>query len=546
MPRTVVDKAASIGALIPPWVRGTVLTNFSEQIGWIDGDKQFTYGEFYDRVTRLENALTGLGIEKYDHIATLTHNSHEGMEATYAVMEMGCVHIPVNTRLSPEETGWVINHSDASALIIDWSLCHVIAPVLNELEHIKHIIIIDGEQSAALDGHSYETLIKQADNTFHEVLTLDDEDSMAAILYTSGSTGRPKGCMVSHRALYFGHVCQSLDMVRPTINDRFAHIVSLSHGQAWGFLWLMSRYGATNICLRDMDPGFILSQVREHGINATCSSPTVINFLRLHPDWEKTHFPEGTHFHLAGSPTPLPVIEALENKGIFYGHTYGFTEGHFATHTDRNFYKNEWNDLPLPEKCKILARQGLPNLFAEVRIVRPDGTHVDNNGQETGELIARGDHCMGGFWKDVHRTREVIKNGWVYSGDLAIVHEDHYIELIDRKKDMILSGGENIASAEVERVLYLHPAVAEAAAIGIPDKKWGEAVKAIVVFKEGEEASEQEIIDFCREQLAHFKCPKSVDIIDELPRNASGKVKKFILRELYWTELDGKMISGGA
>ena len=327
---------------------------------------------------------------------------------------------------------------------------------------------------------------------------------------------------------------QHLEYVRPTINDVYLHIVPMFHSQAWGAIWNIPRVGAVNVCARYMTPNFLLKLVREHGVTCWCGAPAVINAMRLHPDWEKTEWPPGSHIHFGGSPIPLPVIQACDNKGVKVHHQYGLTEWMFGANTSHTSYLGEWNNLPVEKRAEIMARQGLSNYFSVTKVVREDGTEVRHDGREMGEIIIKGDFGMGGYWKDQENTAKVVKNGWFHSGDLAVVHPDGYIEIKDRLKEMILSGGENIGSAEVERVVGLHPEVAEVAVIGVPHEKWGETPKAVVVLKEGMTATEKEIIDFCRERLAHYKCPASVEFRDSIPKTATGKLQKYVLREPYW------------
>jgi fatty-acyl-CoA synthase len=543
MPRTKITHLAPVGLVLPRFVVEPIMYHFPDRVGIIDEDKQFTYGDFFERSWRLANGLLSLGIKKYDHIATLTPNVHEGIEAVYATLTLGCVSVPGNTRLSSEELCWQLNDSEAKVLIVDWEYTHLVAPIVNKLQTVKHIIITSGgKKKADLKGIDYEEFLANSSPQYVDLLNMEDEESLASLIYSSGTTARPKGIMHSHRSLIFFMV-QALDMVRPSINDVYMMIVPLFHGFSWQAIWNIPRFGGKIVCLRYMDPGYILKQARDNKVTTCCAAPTVINFLRMHPDWEKMTWPKGSHFHLAGSPTPLPVITALEEKGIWYGHMYGMTEAPFATHNDFNYAKKEWQNLSVEERANMMARQGIVTYPGVIKVVKDDGTEVKHDGKDQGEVIVKGAHASHGYWKAPEATAERFINGWFHSGDIAVVHPDHYIEIVDRKKDMILSGGENIASAEVERVLFQHPAIADTTVVGVPHEKWGETVKALVVLRTGCTATEDEILKFCKSNLAGYKCPTSVDFIQELPKTPTGKVQKFLLRERYW-EGYGKRVKG--
>ena len=530
-----------IGQLLPKFVVEPVLMHYADRIGIIDGDQKFTNREVMERSFRLAHGLLELGVKKGDHVAVLMPNIHEHIEAHYAIMGLGCPIISINSRLAAEEVAYIINHSESTGLIVDWEYTHLITPILDKIKDVKFIVITSGgEKSSELEGVDYEELLAKSSSDFIDLTTLDDEDQLASILYTSGTTSRPKGAMLSYRACWF-RMLQHLEWVRPTINDVYLHVVPIFHSQAWGSIWTIPRAGGVNVCARYMNPEIILKLIREHKVTCWCGAPAVVNALRLHPDWEKTKWPEGSHVHFAGSPTPLPVLQALDEKGVRAYHNYGGTEWMFSTGTSQIAYLDEWDDLPLEKRVGKLARQGLSNFFGVSKVVRNDGTEVKHDGEEMGEIIIKGDFGMGGYWKNPEETARVVVDGWFHSGDLAVVHPDGYLEIRDRLKDMILSGGENIGSAEVERVVGIHPAVAEVAVIGVPHEKWGETPKAIVVLKEGETATEKEIIDFCRERLAHYKCPSSIEFVDNIPKTATGKVMKYILREPYWKGFDKRV-----
>ena len=532
---TIATCLGRIGQIVPKFVIEPVLMHYGDRLGIIDQDKELTYKELFERSYKLSNGLLNMGVKKGDHIAVLMPNVHEHIEAHYGIMGLGCPIISINTRLSAEEVSYIINHSEACGLILDWEYTHLISPVINDLKNIRFIIITSGgKKTSDLDGIDYEDFLAESSSTPVDLTTIKDEDKLASILYTSGTTSRPKGAMLSYRSCWF-RMLQHLEWVRPTINDVYLHIVPMFHSQGWGAIWDIPRTGGVNICARYMEPSFLLKTIREHGVTCWCGAPAVANGMRLHPDWDKTVWPKGSHIHFGGSPMPLQVVRAFEEKGIRVHHGYGLTEWMFASHTSHISYLKKWDNLPMEERSRILARQGLSNYFSMAKVVREDGTGVKHDGVEMGEVIIKGDCGMGGYWKNPKATKQAVRDGWFHSGDLAVVHPDGYMEISDRLKDMIVSGGENIGTAEVERAAGMHTCVAEVAVIGIPHEKWGETPKAIVVLKENCLATEKEIIDFCREHLAHYKCPTSVEFRKTIPKTSTGKTMKYILREPYWS-----------
>ena len=498
---------ARIGQIVPRFVTEPVLMHYANRIGVIDGDKKFTYEQMLERSFRLAHGLLDLGVKKGEHIAVLMPNVHEHLEAHYAIMGLACPIISINTRLAPEEISYIINHSESVGLLVDWEYTHLISAILKDLKNIRFIIITSGgEKTSELEGIDYEELLSKSSPEFIDLTTLDDEDKLASILYTSGNTARPKGAMMSYRACWL-RMLQHLEIIRPTINDVYLHIIPMFHSQGWGAIWDIPRVGAINVCARDMSPAFLLSLVRNHGVTCCCGAPTIGNAMRLHPDWEKTEWPSGSRINFAGSPVPLPLIEACEAKGIKVYHTYGLTESMFNAHTAQLSYIKEWDDLPIKKRAELMARQGLSNYFGATKVVREDGIEVKHDAQEIGEIVAKGDQSMGGYWKDPESTAEAVRDGWFHTGDLAVVHPDGYIEIKDRLKDMILSGGENIGSAEVERVIGTHPAVAEVAVIGVPHEKWGETPKAIVVLKEGKKSKHSDDSITCNPYRHQHRIP---------------------------------------
>ena len=512
------------------------LACWPDKIAVKDGDKEFTFREVDERANRLANALLDMGIKKGDKVAVIGPNSHEHFESHYGILRTGAVIVSINTRLAPREVEYILNHSDSCALIVDREYTHLVTPILNNIKGIKHIIITSGgEKSAPLDGIDYETLLANSSTT--KVDLVEDETEPESINYTSGTTAKPKGVIVSHRINYM-RMLQHLTVLKLTVNDVYLHIVPFFHAAGWYSIWTTIGVGALNICLRRIDPGNILRLIEKERVTAFCSSSTVLNMIASHPDFKKCDFPDNLRVVAAGSaPTP-PLIRAWESVGVRFEHVYGLTEILWGTHCVR---EDEWDSLPFEERAKKLARQGLPEFFCQAKVVREDMTEVAHDGKEIGEVVAKGHVVLHEYYKNPEATKEAFRGGWFHTGDLAVVHEDNYIELVDRKKDMIISGGENIATLEVEAVLSEHPAVLEVAVFGVPSEKWGEEVKAAVVLKPDATATEEELITFCRERLAHYKCPKSIDFHEQLPKTGTGKIMKYVLREPYWKGYEKKI-----
>jgi fatty-acyl-CoA synthase len=529
-----ISCAAPIGLIVPKFVTESIMLSHPDKVGVIDQGKAFTYRQTLERVYRLSHGLLDIGIKKGDHIAVLIPSTHENLEAHYAVMGLGCPIVAINTRLSSEEVSYIINHSESVGLIVDWEYTHLITPIIEDLKNIKCIIITSGgKKTSELKGLDYEDLLAESFPEPVDLTTIEDENSLASIMYTSGTTARPKGVMLSYRNCWM-RMMQHLEFVRPTVNDVYLHIVPMFHAQGWGGIWSIPKVGAVNVCTRYTTPDFLLKQVRDNKVTCACSAPAVFNNMKLHPDWEKTEWPVDSRVIFAGAPLPVSVVKSLEEKGIKVYQDLGTTEGLMSNSTSPTNYLKEWDDLPVDDRAEIIVKQGLPNFFAVTKVVREDGSEVEHNGEEMGEVITKGDTVMAGYWKQPEETAKVCIDGWFHTGDSGVLHPDGRLELRGRLKDMIISGGENISAVEPERVIGAHPDVAEVAVIGVPHEKWGETPKAIVVLKRGCSATEKEIIDFCRERLAHFKCPTSIEFVDGIPRTATGKIRKNILREPYW------------
>lgn len=519
---------------------------FPEKIGVVDGDRRFTHGEFGARVYRLANALRQRGIEKGDRVALLCRNSAEVLEAHFAVPQLGAILVPINVRLTSEEIAYILDHSGAKALILDIELAPLVVPIQDGLANLSLIVHADistrhgssPPETDAVDGPDYEELLADA-SAEPFVYPVDDEDHTISINYTSGTTGRPKGVMYTHRGAYLNALGEMLE-VGLNSNSSYLWTLPMYHCNGWCFPWAVTGAGATHVCLPKVETARVFSLIDAENVSHFCGAPTVLIMLateRPRPDYR---FPRRLTVVTAASPPPPAIIKQMEEMGAYTIHVYGLTET-YGPHTVCE-WKAEWDGLPLEERARVKARQGVGYIHApELRVVDEEMRDVPADANTLGEVVMRGNNVMKGYYRNEKATADAFRGGWFHSGDLGVVHPDGYIELRDRKKDIIISGGENISTIEIERVLYQHPAVLEAAVIGIPDARWGEVPKAFVALKSGAQATSDEILTFCRERLAHFKCPKTIEFVDALPKTSTGKMQKFVLREKEWRGYDKRI-----
>ena len=509
------------------WKR-RALKYYPEKIAVIDGEKRFTYKEFGKRVDLLSGALLEAGINEGDHVAVMIPNTHYMLEAFYGIGQLGAVMVPLNYRLAPSDLEYIINHSDAKLLIIDEEFANAIEEISSDLTNINQIIIISvAGHSTTLEGINYEKFIDSA-KPFSDG-EIKDENQLLTLNYTSGTTSRPKGVMLTHRANYI-NAADFLYHLSVSHDDVYLHTLPLFHANGWGGIWAITAAGATHVCLRKVDPAYILTLFEQEKISLLCGAPTVINMLVNAPEAADFQSTTARRMATAGSPPPAALIQkAQEILNLNITHVYGLTETcPFILYCE---WKEEFDGLSHEEQAVIKARQGIElALNGETKVIREDGEEVVWNGEEMGEIVTRGNVVMKGYYKDPETTAKVMENGWFHTGDLAVTHPDGYIEIRDRAKDIIISGGENISSTELESLLYKHPDVLEVAVIAIPDEKWGEIPKAVIVLKPNATATEGDFIEYCRARTAHFKAPKVVEFIDALPKTATGKIQKYVLR----------------
>ncbi|MBI2820492.1 MAG: long-chain-fatty-acid--CoA ligase [Acidobacteria bacterium] len=507
-------------------------TIFADKPAVIYEQRQYSYAEFYRRVQRLASALRNCGIQPGDRVAYLAPNTPALLEAHYGVPLAGAILVAINIRLHSSEIAYILNHSEAKLVVVDAELASVIAPVVPQLEFTKHFVVVhDSQPQSPLEGDDYEDFLNSGQETFVD-FHLEDENDVISINYTSGTTGRPKGVMYTHRGAYL-NALGMIELLEVQSGSNYLWIVPMFHCNGWCFTWAVTAMGATHVCLRRPDPEKMLRVIQSHRITHFCGAPTILTSLVNHPSARDLRLDHPLRIATGGAPPSPALIREAENLGMEITHIYGLTEtyGPFTVCE----WQQEWNGKPLAERAQIKALQGVPHLTSgtALRVVDDQMRDVPANGQVLGEIVMRGNIVMKGYYKDTKATEEAFRGGWFHSGDLAVLHPSGYIEIRDRRKDIIISGGENISTQEVEKVICDHPGVLEAAIIAIPHEKWGEVPKAFVTVKPERQTTEQEIIDFCRQRLAHFKCPHSVEF-GPLPKTSTGKVKKFELREREW------------
>jgi fatty-acyl-CoA synthase len=505
---------------------------YGDKVAIVYGESRYTYNNFLNRVYRLANVLLAQGIGKGDKVAFICPNTPPMLEAHFAVPMIGAALVSINIRLSSKEVAYIIEHSDAKAVFVDNEFANLIAPSINSLQKIETVVnICDISDTKPLDGPDYEELILGSSETLMEP-AIDEEYQVATINYTSGTTGVPKGVMYHHRGAYLNALGE---IIETGLNSSSVYLWTLPmfHCNGWCFPWAVTGAGATHVCLRKVENEKIITLIEQEGVSHLCAAPTVLISMSTSPEFKNTKLSNKLNVITAGAPPSPTVINNMEALGCNIIHVYGLTET-YGPHTICAV-QPDLNKLDLDKRAKFKARQGVPYLTAQhLDVVDPETMQqIIRDGANPGEIVMRGNNIMLGYYKDPEATQKAFEGGWFHSGDLAVMHPDNYIQIMDRIKDIIISGGENISTVEVENVIYQHPDVLEVAVIGVPDEKWGEVPKAFIIPKQGCSPSADSIIMFCKENLARFKAPKQVEF-GELPKTATGKIQKHILREKEW------------
>jgi fatty-acyl-CoA synthase len=500
---------------------------YGDREGVVDGDLRLTYEQFFDRCDRWSAALQVMGVKKGDRVAYIAPNTHEMLESFYAVPQLGAVLVPINYRLTADDFVYITSHSGATVLCVHPDYLDPIDGVRAQLDGVKHFISLGGA-GGRKGWEEYEALQSSASPEFERPEI--DESDLLSLNYTSGTTARPKGVMITHRNAWI-NVVGTLVHLHLGVDDRYLWTLPMFHANGWTFVWIVTAVGGTHICLPKVEPARVFELIRAEHVGWLCAAPTVLIALANAPSNVRGEVQKGVHVVTAGAPPAAATIERMEGElGWEVTQVYGLTEtSPFLTICEP---RPEHRRLGSADGAVIKARQGVELVTAgELRVVDSDGRDVRADGQSLGEIVFRGNVIMHGYYRDEDATRKVMGDGWFHTGDAAVMHPDGYVEIRDRIKDVIISGGENISSVEVEGVLLHHPAIQEVAIVGLPHEKWGEAPFAFVVLKAGAAATEPELIAYTRERLAHFKAPHGVTFVKELPKTATGKIQKFVLRK---------------
>ena len=505
---------------------------YPQHISVIHGAVRFTWAETYDRCRRLASALARRGIGVGDTVAVMAPNIPAAFEATFGVPMIGAVLCALNVRLDADALAFILDHGDAKVLITDREFSPVIAKALTLVKTKPIVIDIDDPvyKGGTLVGEmDYEAFIATGDPEYAWRWPTDEWEAIA-LNYTSGTTGNPKGVVYHHRGAY-------LNGLGNVVNWGMKHhpvylwTLPIFHCNGWCFPWTVTALAGTNVCLRRVDAASMFAAIETSKVTHMCGAPIVMGMLINAPDKDRRPLPHPVEFMTAAAPPPAAVIGKLESQGFKITHVYGLTEVYGPATVCA--WHEEWDALPLDERARKKARQGVRYVNQEAMMVADATTlvPVPKDGLTMGEVFYRGNVTMKGYLKNPTATAEAFAGGWFHTGDLGVWHADGYIELKDRSKDIIISGGENISTIEVEGVLYQHPEVMEAAVVARPSEKWGETPCAFLTMKEGSTVTDQDIMAFCRERLAGFKCPRTV-VFATLPKTSTGKIQKFVLRDM--------------
>jgi fatty-acyl-CoA synthase len=505
---------------------------YPNRVAIVHGPRRYTYAQFLERSRRLASALARHGIGKGDTVAILAPNIPEMLEAHNAIPALGAVLCSINTRLDAGAVGFILRHSAARAVLIDREFSAIMRRALDESCTNPLVIDIDDPLAPggdAIGATEYETFIAGGDPNFALKLP-DDEWQAISLNYTSGTTGNPKGVVLHHRGAYLNATANALTFQLSPASV-YLWTLPMFHCDGWTYTWAVTLAGGTHVCLRRVDPAEIFPAIAEHKVTHMCGAPIVLSMLIHAPDTVRRRFDQIVQIATGGAAPPSAVIARMEEMGFAVTHLYGLTES-FGPATVC-MWQPALDTMGLPEKSAFMSRQGVNTPMLEDAVVFDPETMnpVPADGTTIGELMLRGNTVMMGYLKNPTATQDAFAGGWFHTGDLAVMHPDGYVEVKDRAKDIIISGGENISSLEVEEVLYQHPSVMEAAVVAQTDEKWGETPHAFVTMKPGADpVTPEAIIEWCRQRMAHFKCPRHVTF-GPLPKTSTGKIQKFELRE---------------
>ncbi|GDY19937.1 acyl-CoA synthetase [Verrucomicrobiota bacterium] len=497
---------------------------YADRLAVVDGTLRLTYRQFFERCDRWSAALQRLGVRPGDRVAYIGPNTHAQLEAFYAVPQIGAVTVPINHRLAADDFAYIIGHSGARVVCAHPDYLDTVDRIREQVPTVEHFVALEGGKAGWLD---YEAALAAAPTDFKRPEI--NESDLLSLNYTSGTTARPKGVMITHRNAWL-NVIGTLVHLHLTCAVRYLWTVPMFHANGWTFVWIITAVGGTHVCLRKAEPRAIFESIAREAITLLCAAPTVLIGIANAPDELRRLAPRGLRVLTAGAPPAAATIERVEGElGWEITQVYGLTEvSPFISICEP---RPEHAALDARARGEIKARQGVELITSgDLRVVDEQGHEVPHDGQTLGEIVVHGNAVMAGYYRDAEGTAQAIRDGWFHSGDAAVVHPDGYLEIRDRLKDVIISGGENISSVEVEGLLLRHPAVQEVAVVGVPNEKWGESPQAFVVLKPGATVSDTELRQFAREHLAHFKVPQGFTFIAELPKTATGKIQKYLLR----------------
>lgn len=493
------------------------------------GEKYWSWQEFAERVYRVAHGLQAMGIEKLDRVALLSRNNNAMLESMYGVGMAGAVTVPMNYRLGPSEITYILNHSGSKCIMFEHIYADTIREIQSELKTVTNFILIDSPDKKEIKpfGTPYEEFLDKASPAIMDIPEIDEND-MISICYTSGTTGKPKGCVHTHRGTYLNALGEVIEQ-KMNSDSSYLWTLPMFHSQGWNNVWSVTAVGAKHVCLDAVVGDEIYKLAAREGVTVMCGAPTVVNMIVDYMVKNYLKFPNPVFYNIAGAPPSPKIIQEGESIGLNIHQCYGLTET-YGPHTFCEWHTGEWDKLPIAKRARLKTHQGVPYVqYTPVRVVDDNMKDLPWDGETRGEIIMRGNNVMQWYFKEDGQTEEAFRGGWFHSGDGAVIHPDGYIEIVDRLKDIIITGGENVSSVEVENVIAEMPHVFDVAVIAKPDEKWGEIVKAIVTVEPDEEITAGQVIQWCKDHLTKFAVPKEVEF-GEVPRTATGKIQKNVLK----------------
>jgi len=504
---------------------------YPDKLAVVCDDLRISYAQFAHRASRLGGALLDAGVNPGDRVAFLSPNCHRLLEAYYGVLEAGAVLLPLNIRLAPAELAYILNDAGAKVLFLEKSFLNMVASFRKDATAVRQFHLLDDASEAEwLSSRNYEDLLAAASPHRADVMKID-ENSLAELFYTSGTSANPKGVMLTHRNVYLHALSVSLAF-QSSVNTVELHTIPLFHANGWGVTHSLTFMGATHVMIHRFDPPEVFRLIERERVQACSLVPTMATALVNCPERPRYDLSSLKRIVIGGAASSASLVREVEQKlGCTCFSGYGLTETSPMLSLSFMKYGFAWEG---DDRYNGQAMTGFAAPGIEMRVVDADDRDVPRDGVTIGEIIARSDGVMEGYWHQPEATAQALRGGWFHTGDMATINKDGYILIVDRKKDIIVSGGENISSLEIEKALVAHPAVYEVAVVPVPDTKWGEVPKALVVLKPGARASEQELLESCRSRISHYKVPHSVEFFSELPKTGTGKILKKELRKKYW------------